>query len=73
MCHCDTDTSTREISREISLCEMGPKRFAYLWWEKVKGEEKDSGFVDSGENYLRWGGIKKRKVSLRLIFSRHSC
>ena len=34
---------------------FGLKRFAHLWWEKAKGQEKDSGFVDWGETLFEAG------------------
>jgi hypothetical protein len=63
LCHRDTEPSTAEVG----LCEIKLKRFAHLWWEKAQGQEKDSGFVDLGEPYLKEGSAGKRKVSVRPV------
>ena len=72
--HCATATLDRQHAKSgvKSGCEIGLKRFAHLGWEKAKGQEKGSEFVDWGKPYLKEGGTSKRKVSVRLIFGTHS-
>ncbi len=57
MSHRDTEPSTCGIG----LCETGLKRFAHLWWEKAKGQEKDSGFVNLGEALFEGGRCQQEE------------
>jgi hypothetical protein len=43
------------------------KRPAYLWWQRARGEEKDSGLQTWGKLDLREDGTRSRKLSVRLI------
>lgn|GEM_PF-1067776 len=56
MCHPDTEPSTCEIE-----CEIGLKRFAHLWWEKAKGQEKETLFVDLGGNLFEAGRYQQEE------------
>jgi hypothetical protein len=66
LCHRDTGPSTFEID-----CEIGLKRFAHLWWEKAKGQEEGTLFVDLGETLFE-GGRYQQEESISTSHFQHA-
>jgi len=57
--HCATATLNRQHVE--SGCEFGLKRFAHLWGEKAKGQEKETLFVDLGGNLFEAGRYQQEE------------